>query len=206
MEIAKKQLHIGITGGIGTGKSTVCKIFEVLGYPVFYADGAAKRVMVEDVELTKAIVDHFGKQAYLDDGSVNRSWLATQVFQDEIRLKQLNDLVHPATIRAYKQWLTQQYASITFKEAALLFETGTYQLSDYNILVVAPKDVKIARIMERDQLSVQEIEDRMAKQLPDESKRILADYIIVNDGFNPLIPQVLTIEKELMEKLEAAAG
>lgn len=202
MEIRKDNLRIGVTGGIGTGKSTVCRILEVLGYPVFYADDEAKKVMTEDEELISQIKAAFGDQVYAEDGQINRKLLSEIVFKDEDKLNLLNSFVHPATIRAYTKWEANQRAAITFKEAALLFETGTYKLSDYNVLVVAPMDLRIKRVMLRDAVTAESVEARIKKQLPDEEKRKLADFIIENDGIKALIPQVLKLHDHLLDILK----
>lgn len=202
MEIEKNNLRIGVTGGIGTGKSTVCRIFEVLGYPVFYADDEAKKVMTEDPELVAEIRSHFGDQVYTKDGQVNRKLLSEIIFSDEKKLNLLNSSVHPATIRAYERWEANQKAAMTFKEAALLFETGTYKLSDYNILVVAPMGLRVTRVMQRDGLTAESVEARIKKQMTDEEKQKLADFIIENDEVKALIPQVLKLHGHLLELLK----
>ncbi len=196
--MGKSSLHIGITGGIGTGKSVVCKILEVLGYPVFYADNEAKKLMVEDVDLVAAIKRTFGNEAYYATGELNRTYISNHVFSDGDKLKELNGLVHPATIRAYERWKERQTSILTFKEAALLFETGTYKFSDYTILVVSPLDIRVKRVMDRDHLAEQAVLARIEKQWKDEEKLKLANFVIENDEQQALLPQVLEIEKILL--------
>ncbi|GGC21355.1 dephospho-CoA kinase [Parapedobacter defluvii] len=190
------QLKIGVTGGIGSGKSVVCRIFNVLGIPVFDADAEAKRLMTIDASLRNAIRAEFGTEAYHEDGTLNRPYLADQVFNDEQRLKILNGLVHPVVIRKGEQWAQQQKAPYTIKEAALLFESGSFKLNHYTILVSAPVGIRIERVMQRDGVTAEQVKARMERQWPDERKRQLADFVIVNDGIQALIPQVLALDKQ----------
>lgn len=203
MEIKTKKLRIGVTGGIGTGKTTVCKLFEALGYPVFYADAEAKNVMVEDAELVENIKSIFGQEVYSNEGKLNRTILSDIVFHDREKLNKLNALVHPATLRAYDNWEKRQSTNLTFKEAALLFETGSYKLSDYNILVVSPQALRIRRVMERDGITRDDVLARMDKQMLDEEKRKLADFVVYNDEYQALIPQVLKIREHLLKLVKA---
>jgi len=190
------QLKIGVTGGIGSGKSVVCRIFNVLGIPVFDADAEAKRLMTIDASLRNAIRVEFGTEAYHEDGTLNRPYLADQVFNDEQRLKILNGLVHPVVIRKGEEWAQQQKAPYTIKEAALLFESGSFKLNHYTILVSAPVGIRIERVMQRDGVTAAQVKARMERQWPDERKRQLADFVIVNDGIQALIPQVLALDKQ----------
>ncbi len=190
------MLKVGVTGGIGSGKTTVCRIFKALGIPVFDADNAAKVLMEKDPELVTAIREAFGDEAYLSDGTLNRRYLAGKVFTDETELARLNALVHPATIRAAEEWATRQQAPYTVKEAALLFESGSYRHNDINILVTAPEPVRIQRVMERDGVTEAEVRARIARQLSDGEKAKKADYTIINDGKTAVIPQVLALHKQ----------
>lgn len=187
------MLEVGITGGIGSGKTTVCHIFEVLGIPVFYADAEAKKVMASDRELIRNIKSLFGEDIYAADGALDRARLSTLVFNDRAKLEALNALVHPATINAYKKWVQEQHAPYVLKEAALLFETGSYKLSSINVLVTAPEQTRIARVIARDQVHEKEVRARMDKQWKDEQKIGLADFEITNDGLKPVLPQVLDL-------------
>lgn len=199
------MLKIGITGGIGSGKTTVCKIFEVLGIPVFYADPEAKNIMVKDELLIAGIKETFGEESYFSDGTLNNKHIAGIVFNDEAELKKLNALVHPAVFRAFDTWEKQMPASTpyTLKEAALLFESGSYKMCDMNILVTAPLEIKISRVMQRDGISAEQVRARMDKQLSDEEKVKLADYSIINDEKNSIIEQVYTLHKQFLEKVRA---
>lgn len=190
------MLKVGITGNIGSGKTTVSKIFEVLGIPVFYADDAAKNVMVNDPVLIDAIKGTFGKISYFDDGTLNRKHIAAIVFNNEAELDKLNAIVHPATFRAFDNWLPKhQNAPYILKEAALLFESDSYKMCDKTIMVAAPLEMRIKRVMLRDGLPEEEILKREARQFTEEKKLKLADYSINNNEKELVIPQVLRLHK-----------
>ncbi len=186
-----RPLKVGITGGIGSGKTVITRIFRVLGIPIFDADKEAKRLMVHHAGLKEAIQTTFGREAYHDDGTLNRVYLAARVFNDEQQLQQLNALVHPVVIQAGEEWASVQRAPYTIKEAALLFESGSYRLNDFNVLVTAPTELRIHRVMQRDGMTAAQVAARMERQWPDEQKKTLADFEIVNDNTQALIPQVL---------------
>jgi dephospho-CoA kinase len=191
------MMNIGLTGGIGSGKTTVAKIFELLGIPVYHADDAAKKIMNEDDELKAAIQKQFGTEAY-SKGELNRAYLATKVFNDPFQLEILNSLVHPATIRDAAKWMAQQRTSYTIKEAALIFESGSAEYLDYVIGVYAPAPLRIKRTMERNHLTYEEVIQRMTKQLDEEMKMKLCDFVIYNDEEHLLIPQVLELHQKLL--------
>ncbi len=197
-------LKIGITGGIGSGKTTVARIFEVLGIPVYYADEAAKRIMNEDETVKQGIIRLFGPAAYAD-GRLNRAHLASLVFADKKKLAALNALVHPATIRNSHQWMQRQSGPYALREAALIFESGSQGCLDYVIGVFAPVELRIRRTMERDRISRQQVEERMDRQINETIKMRLCDFVIVNDGNQALIPQVLNLHDQLKEIAAAAA-
>ncbi|MEO6849713.1 MAG: dephospho-CoA kinase [Mucilaginibacter sp.] len=193
------MLKIGITGNIGSGKTTVSKIFEVLDIPVFYADDAAKIVMVTDPILIDGLISAFGKDSYFEDGSLNRKHIAGIVFNDEAQLAKLNALVHPAVFRAFDAWVAQiGDVPYVLKEAALLFESSSYKMCDHTIMVTAPLELRIARVMQRDGLTREEIISRDARQFPEEKKVKLADYIIPNDDTELLIPQVMKLHEQFL--------
>ena len=146
------MLRVGLTGGLGSGKSTVAKIFETLGIPVYYADDAAKRVMNEDGPLKKKIIEHFGEESYLNE-TLNRPYLAATVFPDPKKIALLNSLVHPVTIADAAKWMKQQTSPYALKEAALIFESEAYRHLDYVIGVFAPYALRLQRGMQRDHLS-----------------------------------------------------
>jgi dephospho-CoA kinase len=194
-----KPKLVGITGGIGSGKSTVAKIFSILGIPVYYADDRAKWLMANDRELKNKISAAFGLESYLEDGSINRAFLASQVFSDEEKVKTINALVHPAVKMDFETWVNQQKTPYILKEAALLFETGSYRDLDKTINVSAPLKIRITRILLRDtHRTMEQIHDIIDKQLPDEEKNSLADMVIKNADNKLLIPQVLKIHQELI--------
>jgi len=191
------MMNIGLTGGIGSGKTTVAKIFELLGIPVYYADDAAKRIMNEDEELKTAIQEQFGKDAYDNEG-LNRTFLSAKVFTDPAQLEILNSLVHPATIRDAAKWMSQQKTSYTIKEAALIFESGSAEHLDYVIGVYAPTQLRVKRAIERNHLGYEEVTQRMNKQLDENIKMKLCDFVIYNDEQHLLIPQVIELHKKLL--------
>ncbi len=190
------MLKIGITGNIGSGKTTISKIFEVLGIPVFYADDEAKKVMVNDEILIGAIKQTFGQESYFEDGSLNRKHISNIVFKSETELAKLNAIVHPAVFRAFDNWVPKfKNVPYVLKEAALLFESDSYKMCDKTIMVTAPLEMRIQRVMQRDGLSEAEVRGRDAKQFTEEKKLELADYAIKNDNSELVIPQVLALHE-----------
>lgn len=187
------MLKIGITGGIGSGKTTICRVFEALSIPVFNADEVAKMIMVTDHDLVGKIKAEFGKNAYFNNGELNRKFLSDIVFNDSQALQTLNELVHPAAIRAFDLWALEQNSKYCLHEAAILFESGAYRSCDHSILVYAPEDLRIRRVLMRDGISEQEVRARIDKQMSEEEKEKLADFVIVNDENTPIIPQVLKL-------------
>lgn len=197
------MLKIGITGGIGSGKTTVCKIFETLGIPIYYADEQARRLMVEEPALVQSIRQLLGEEAYTDSGQLNRAYIAQRVFHDKSLLQQLNQLVHPAVALDGLRWHEAQTdAPYTLKEAALLIESGSYQQLDYLIVVAAPEVLRLERVMLRDQVDSAAVQARMKQQIPESEKIALADFLIENDGQHPLIPQVMAIHQQLLQRSE----
>jgi len=182
-------LKIGLTGGIGSGKSLIGKILETLGYPVYYSDLAAKILVDTDPEIRSQLTQLLGTEVYIDD-ELNRPFLAQQLFKDDQLRIQVNQIIHPKVRPAFVDWCNEQTSPYVFNEAAILFETGAYKTMDLNLLVTAPKELRIQRVMERDKMSVEQVEERMSKQWPDERKQELANYIITNDEKKPLIAQV----------------
>ncbi|MCA6449914.1 MAG: dephospho-CoA kinase [Chitinophagaceae bacterium] len=192
-------LRIGLTGGIGSGKSTVSGIFKVLGIPVFDADTAAKEVMQTNPALRQAIMDTFGEAVYTD-GQLNRKQLAALVFSDPFQLETLNALVHPYTIAAAEEWAALQTTPYTVKEAALFFEAGSAIGFDYMIGVYAPQHLRIKRVMDRDQVSREEVLSRMKRQIQEEIKMRLCDFVVLNDDQHLLIPQVLKLHEQFLNE------
>ena len=188
------MLKIGLTGGIGSGKSTVAKIFETLGIPVYYADTEAKRLMNSSETLKKVIRQNFGEATYEND-QLNRKYLADIVFNDPEKLELLNALIHPVTINDAEQWMQQQSAPYSIKEAALLFESGAAENLDFIVGVYAPQALRIKRVMKRDGLTADEIMKRINRQVNEEMKMKLCDFVIINDEQELLIPQVLKLHQ-----------
>lgn len=193
------MLKIGLTGGIGSGKSTVAKVFEVLGIPVYYADERAKELMHTNELLQQQLIFHFGKDTYAD-GKLNRKHLSSIVFADKEKLELLNSLVHPVTIADAEQWFIQQVSPYVIKEAALLFESGATEGLDYVIAVTAPATVRIKRVMDRDGVSAEEVKKRMASQIDESIKIRLCDFIITNNEQQMILPQVLQLHEELLQR------
>ena len=191
-------LRIGITGGIGSGKSTVAKVFEVLGIPVYYADEAARRVMNDDEEVRKQIIQHFGPAAYKNN-QLDRAYIGGQVFNDKQKLELMNSLVHPATIRDSENWMQRQTTPYAIKEAAIIFESGTQDQYDYIIGVTAPVSLRLLRAMKRDGSTREQVLARMEKQIQDVIKMRLCDFVIYNDEQQAIIPQVIKMHERLLE-------
>jgi dephospho-CoA kinase len=190
------MFKVGITGNIGSGKTTVCKIFEVLGIPVFYADDEAKKVMIEDDVLIAGIKQAFGTEAYFADGNLNRKHIAGIVFNDKEELLKLNALVHPAVFRAFDKWvINQKNVPYVLKEAALLFESDSYKMCDRSVLVTAPLDIRIQRVTQRDGITADEVKSRNDRQFSEEKKLAMANDVIINDDTQLVIPQVIKLHE-----------
>ncbi|HWJ90686.1 MAG TPA: dephospho-CoA kinase [Flavisolibacter sp.] len=192
------MLRIGLTGGIGSGKTTVAKIFELLNVPVYYADAASKRLYHTDAELMKNIKQHFGEDMYTND-QLNRSKLAAVVFSDAARLNLLNQLVHPPTLRDAEEWMKRQSAPYAIKEAALLFESGSAGGLDLIVGVSAPLSLRLKRVMDRDGVSREEVLRRTKNQIDEDMKMKLCDFIIRNNEQNLVIPQVLQLHESFLQ-------
>lgn len=188
-------LRIGLTGGIGSGKTTVAKIFQVLGIPVYYADDMAKKLMNTDASLKKSIIKYFGEKAY-HNGELDRKFMAGIVFGDPAKLKLLNSLTHPATIRDAEEWMKEQKAPYIIKEAALLFESGANKSVDRVIGVYAPLPLRIRRVMKRDGLTEEEVTKRISRQMDEEEKMKRCDYVITNNEEQLVLPQVLDLHNK----------
>ncbi len=192
------MLKIGITGGIGSGKSTVCKIFTVLGIPVYRADRMAKIFVHEVSEIKESIINEFGADAYTDN-TYNSKYISDIVFGNTKKLQKLNSIIHPYVAQDFLSWANKQKETkYLLKEAAILFESSANHNLDYTIVVNAPLDLRIQRIIERDGLSEKMIRQRMKNQWPTEKIRALADWVIENDEKHLLLPQVLSIHDQLI--------
>ncbi len=200
-----KPLKIGITGGIGSGKSSVCEIFKTLGIPVYNADERARILMLKDPKIIKAIKSNFGVESYLPTGELNRKFLAQNVFNDENKLETINSIVHPSVAEDFERW-SQNYRDHVYimKEAALLVESGSYKMLDFLVTVTAPETLRIQRVLKRDQHRTEEdIRLIISKQLSDEEKMLKSKFRIINDDKSLLIPQVFEIHNYLINIIQA---
>lgn len=190
-------LTIGITGGIGSGKSTVGQIFKILGIPLFEADLVAKTLINSNQEVRNGLIQLFGREIYGSDNRINRKMLANLIFNDDNLLEQVNQLVHPAVRNEFLNWMKLQNSDYIIHEAAILFESGFYKMMDYTILVSAPEEMRIGRVSKRENITPEMVRERMAKQWSDEEKRKLTTLELVNDNKKLIIPQIVEIDKNL---------
>lgn len=190
-------LKVGITGGIGSGKTLVCRAFSILGIPVFNADRAARDLYSSHPEVRMEMVNLFGEKVFLPSGPINRGYLASVIFSDPGALAAVNALIHPRVREAFGAWHRQQEAPYVLFESALLFETGSWRAMDAIMLVTAPRELRIQRVMERDQVTREAVIARMNNQWDDDRKREENMIIIVNDDKKPLLEQILITDKNL---------
>lgn len=197
------MLSVGITGGIGSGKTLVCTIFQILGISIYNSDIEAKKIMETNQQVKKEIIKLLGEESYLNNLYLNRKFIAQKVFNQNELLSKLNNIVHPAVRQDAKIWSEKipQDSGYYLRESAILFETGIYKQLHFNILVIAPEKLRIQRIKNRDGLSDDDITLRIHNQWGDEQKLQLTDFIINNDGNNFLIPQILKIHHSLKNHL-----
>lgn len=192
-------LRIGITGGIGSGKTLVCAIFKKQGIPVYNADARAKWLVNNDADLMDGIRRAFGSHAYRE-GRLDRDYMAGEVFDYPDRLKLLNSIVHPAVGEDYRQWVARQSAHYVIKEAAVLFESGSFEFLDKIVSVSAPEHVRIARVLKRDPFrSKEEIKRIMQRQWSEERRNSRSDYIIFNDESTLIVPEILRLHRQFMQ-------
>lgn len=191
------MLKIGLTGGIGSGKSTVAKVFETLGIPVYKADDEAKRLMSTHPVLIQKIKDHFSAEAY-QNGQLNKPYLSAVVFKDKKKLELLNSLVHPFTIEDGKAWMLRQKTPYAIKEAALIFESGSQGDFDQIIGVYAPEILRIHRTIQRDKTDKDKVRSRMENQIKEELKMKLCDEVLINNEQQLLIPQIIALHEKLL--------
>ena len=192
-------ITVGITGGIGSGKSTVCKVFRFLGAPVFEADHVAKELINSNPIIRNGLISLFGSDIYTENGTLDRKKLAGYIFNNDIQLQKVNELVHPVVRAAFLKWAEEQTAPYVIHEAAILFESGFYKMMDYTILVSAPEKERIARVMKRDKVTEQQVVERIKKQWPDSEKRKLATLEIKNSDSDLILPGIIKIDKQLRE-------
>lgn len=202
------MIKIGLTGGIGAGKSYVARIIEEMGYFVFNSDNQAKALMTNNTVVIDQVKAIFGKEAYQGE-KLNRSYLADKIFNDESLKEQLNGVIHPAVKIAFKEWSKKKAAQLrkegkepfVFSESAILFEIGRYKDFDYTILVTAPEETRIQRVIQRDSTTHKQVESRINNQWSDSKKEALADFIIMNDGIKAVKPQVEKILNKIKETI-----
>jgi dephospho-CoA kinase len=195
------MFRIGITGGIGSGKSLVCSILEKLGTPVYYADREARRLMNTDADLVEAIKELLGDDAY-QEGELNRPEVGKRVFGNADLLKQLNQLVHPVVGNDFQTWCAiRENVPYVVEEAAILFESGAISHLDMSVLIYAPTELRIRRVMERDRISRQDVEQRMRSQMDEEEKKRLADRVILNDEKSLLLPRIVELHEGILIRI-----
>lgn len=198
-------LRVGITGGIGSGKTTACQIFAALGIPVYDADYWAKWLIVNDEGVKLAVIQAVGPKAYRTDGSYDRAYVADTVFRDSAKLALLNAAVHPAVERHSRAWHNQRAKEgvpYTLKEAALMVESGSHRFLDALIVVTAPEPLRVQRVVSRDGVSEQAVRARMQRQMPEGQKVALADFVVINDGRQMLVPQIWAIHQQLLLRVK----
>lgn len=193
------MLKVGITGGIGSGKTTVCEIFSSLGIPVFNADAETKQLYTNSAALRHQLVVTFGEDVFLNSGAINKAFLSEKLKLDEGR-KTLNATVHPFVFERFKQWSDEQKSPYVIKEAAILFESGADKTVNKSILVTAPMDIRINRVKSRDGRTSEEIQSIIASQWTDSRLRDLVDFVVVNDGKHSLIEQVRDLHTKLIHQ------
>jgi dephospho-CoA kinase len=195
---------IGLTGGIGSGKTTVCKIFESLGIPVYYADQEAKKIMTSNRQVKSQVKSLLGEEAYHPNGKPNRKYIGDKVFNDKDLLARISAIVHPAVRLEAGRWAesfkSENGVPYVIQEAALLVENGSYKTMDVLIVVTCPEETRIKRVMMRDRLTYDDVVKKVKSQLPEKEKVRVADYVIINDGKKMLIPQIIDIHKKLMKR------
>lgn len=193
-------MKLGVTGGIGSGKTTVCRVFNVLGIPVFSADPAANKIIDTNADIIRGINSLAGKDLY-PDGSLDRSLLASMIFNDKSFLGKINSLVHPVVFDNFKRWAKEQNAPYVIMEAAILFESGASKLVDKVVTIIAPMEERMERVIKRNKLSRDQVMDRINNQMDDESKTKLSDYIIHNSENDMIIPAILKIHEDILIQL-----
>jgi dephospho-CoA kinase len=194
------MVTVGLSGGMGSGKTVVSRIFHALGIPVFYADAVTKELYDTHEELRRALTGLLGEHIY-QNGCLQRKRMASLIFSDESLLQKVNALIHPLVLHHFSQWAQQQQTPYVMQEAAILFESGANEKMNYTIAVTAPETLRITRVMQRDNITEQEIKNRLQWQWPDEKRNAKADFTIVNDDKQALLPQVLTIHENILKQI-----
>ena len=194
------MITVGLTGGIGSGKTTIAKSFEALGIPIYIADDEAKKIMNTSKVLKRKLIALFGESAYLNN-ELNRPFLAKAIFNDKALLKKMNAIVHPKVGAHFIKWKNKQKAPYVIKEAAILFENGSYKNYNYIITVTAPEKIRIERVLKRDNASVEKVKAIIANQWKDELKIKLSDFVIVNTNLKTTKNEVLKTHKKLLKQI-----
>jgi dephospho-CoA kinase len=189
--------RIGLTGGIGSGKSFIAQIIEHMGYPVYYSDARAKELTKSNPTIKMGLISLFGEEVY-EGNQLNAELIASKIFNDDELRTKVNELIHPIVRADFENWALNQNSALVFNEAAILFETGSYRNFDATVLVCAPTELKIERVMKRENCSREAVLERMNKQWADEEKLKLADYSILNDDETPVLNQLETVINDLM--------
>jgi dephospho-CoA kinase len=200
----KSGMKLGITGGIGSGKTSVCRVFNVLGIPVFSADPEAKEIMDYDKSIIRRINSIAGKDLYIN-GNLDRMALADLIFNDNTLLEKVNSLVHPIVFEHFTRWETEQTAPYVIMEAAILFESGASKLVDRITTVVAPIEERVERVISRNSLSREQVMERMRNQMDDETRIKLSDYIIYNSENDMIIPAILKIHEDILTLIKTGS-
>ncbi|PTN07779.1 dephospho-CoA kinase [Mangrovibacterium marinum] len=190
------MIKVGVTGGIGSGKSTICHFFRTIGIPVFEADTEAKKLINNSETIRYQLKALFGPEIYLPNQSIDRKKLASLIFNSPSLLQKVNGVVHPEVRNYFFQWCEQQTSAYIIHEAAIMFESGFYEMMDYTLLVTAPEEMRIQRVIKRENTDAQSVRARMEKQWTDEQKAALADFIIQNDGTKLVVPQLIELDKK----------
>ncbi|WP_194768563.1 dephospho-CoA kinase [Tamlana sp. I1] len=195
------MIVVGLTGGIGSGKTTVAKMFKDLGVPVYIADDEAKKLMLESKTIKQELIQLFGENAYIKEG-LNKPFIANIIFNDKSYLQKMNQIVHPRVAEHFKSWAIKQDAPYVIKEVAILFENGGHEACDYVITVTASKEIRIERLLERDETSVEKIEAIMKNQWSDEEKIKRSQFVIFNNTLEETREQVLKVHQEIIRILK----
>lgn len=201
MDTDRRYMRLGVTGGIGSGKTTVCKVFKSLGIPVFSTDPEAKDIMNSDPEIIAKINSLAGKDLYTQ-GSLNRQELASLIFNDSSLLKKVNSIVHPAVSARFMKWVGNQSAPYVIMEAAILFESGASKFVDRVASVVAPEEERIARVIMRNNLTRQQVHERIRNQMTDEERMRLSDYVIFNSENDMILPAILKVHEDILSLIK----
>jgi dephospho-CoA kinase len=193
----KRVVKLAITGGIGSGKSVVSRMMNILGVPVYDCDSNAKRLMVNDEFIVSELKRMFGEDCYEDDGTLNRQYIASCIFTDKQNIKRVNSLVHPVVKRDFESWATKQGSNVVAVETAILYESGIVESVDKVLVVWAEKETAIKRTIERSGMSRVQVESRLNNQMSTDDLLLLSDYSLYNDGDEPLLPQVMELVEQL---------